>query len=409
MLTLERFTGLNNVLPPERLQPNRKTGATPLREAMNCDVGLTLELLRREGFTELSDVCHKNVHEADGFLLATSDGGDLVAIADGAGPEDAEVLYPSIGTARMWYRNWPDGRVAFSNGSICGLTAGTAATTTRWGVPNPASLGAVTPVAGDLFAGDYRIALTHVRLLDGVEGGPIYGTPFALSAGAGITLTGLPTLAGHKTRVYLSTHNGGVFYRAGETSGSTFAFTGKNEDLQVICETEHCYVAPAGILPAFWRGQAFVAQGSILLASRPTRPELFRLHQDYFKFSGDITMVETVDAGIFVGTTKELAFLRYQGGEGRALADQFSYTQLLAESVVLGSGVRVPGRYLKRGDGSAGEGDCMACIAGGFITAGYQDGAAAVLQPDFKITASEVSATWRKRTGEIPQYIAIPQ
>lgn len=408
MLTLERFTGLNNVLPPERLQPNRKTGATPLVEAMNCDIGLTLELLRREGFTELSDTCHKNVHEGPGFLLATSDGGDLVAIADGDTPEDAEVLYPSMGTARMWYRNWPDGRVAFSNGSICGLTAGTAATTTRWGVPNPASLGAVTPVSGDLFAGDYRIALTHIRLLDGVEGGPIYGTPFTLSAGSGVTLTGLPTLAGHKTRVYLSTHNGGAFFLAGETAGSTFAFTGKNEDLQVPCETEHCYPAPAGILPAFWRGQAFVAQGSILLASRPTRPGLFRLYQDYFKFSGEITMIESVDAGLFVGTTKELAFLRYQGGQG-PIADQFSKTQLLAEAVVLGSGVQVPGRELIRGDGLAGDGACMLCIAGGFITAGYQDGAAAVVQPNYKITATEVAATWRKRSGEIPQYIAIPQ
>ena len=44
MLTFAKFSGINNVLPPERLVPAPKTGVTPLATATNVDVGLDGEL-----------------------------------------------------------------------------------------------------------------------------------------------------------------------------------------------------------------------------------------------------------------------------------------------------------------------------------------------------------------------------
>ena len=74
MLTFEKFSGINNVLPSHRLGDDALTAAT------NVDIGLTGELSRRAGYAETLGTCHKNLHQADGLLLATVDGGDLVAL-----------------------------------------------------------------------------------------------------------------------------------------------------------------------------------------------------------------------------------------------------------------------------------------------------------------------------------------
>ena len=90
MLTFDKFTGINNVEPAYRL------GKTDLAAALDVEVGLTRELRRRDGYTVASEQCHKNLHQADGFMLATS-GGQLVR-TDG---DTLEVLHPSLGNERL--------------------------------------------------------------------------------------------------------------------------------------------------------------------------------------------------------------------------------------------------------------------------------------------------------------------
>ncbi len=396
MLTLKRFTGINNVTHPERLVHDPKTGTAPLVEAMNVDIDNSGEVERRAGFSTVVATCHKNLWQANGFQLATVDG-DLKAIAPG-GAET--MIYPALGVDRVWYTNWPDGRTTFSNGLICGITDGAARTS--WGVPIPASLGAAAEVAGSLFAGKYRYRLTHVRISDGLEGGPIYSAPFDIAAG-GLVLTGLPLLDGHTTNVYLTSHNDDTAYLAGNTAGSTFAFTAANDTLVQPCKTDFMAPAPAGILTAFWRGRALTAVGNVLYASKPHQWELFDLARDFKALPDPITLIQPVQNGIFVGTTAKLAFLAGDNFDGLV------YHSRVPGAVALGSGVTVPGKHLKRGDGSAGEGDCMVCIAGGILTAGYGDGGIAALSEGvYQTAATEVAATFRIQGG-IPQYLAIPQ
>ena len=130
MLTFDKFTGINNVLPTERLKP------TELQQATNVDIGLDGEVRRRSGYSVVDPTCHKNLHKGDGFMLATCNG-DLKA-AGGA------TLYPSLGVDRVWYCNLPDGRTTFSNGLINGITDGT--TVSGWGIPVPETIGTVTPI-----------------------------------------------------------------------------------------------------------------------------------------------------------------------------------------------------------------------------------------------------------------------
>jgi hypothetical protein len=396
MLKIEKFTGLNNVDTPEKL------GAGDLQRATNVDIGNARELMRRQGYSVLSEVCHKNVWDADGFQLATRDGGDLVAIADGDDPEDAVVLYPSLGVDRVWYCNLPDGRTTFSNGLINGIASATAAT--KWGVPVPSSIGTGEDASGSLFAGDYRWALTHVRTSDGLEGGPLYSAPIEIPANGAIVLSDLPVLAGHSINVYLTGHDGAEFYYAGNTAISMFSFSGPNKNLVRKCETEFCRPAPVGTVTALWRNRALVAVGPVLYASRPGRFELFNLLKDFKQFSADITLIQPVQGGVFVGTEKELVFLAGEQFDSLAL----NRSSTIAGRVVLGSGVTVPGHLIGVGKGR-GEGDCMVCIANGYLVAGLASGAVVPLtEGRYHTEVTEVAATFRVRDG-IPQYIAIEQ
>ena len=389
MLKFENFSGINNVLPPERLAD----GA--LAAAVNVDVGLTGEVRRRAGFTLRADGCHKNVHQGDGFLLATRDGGELVSIVG----DTVTSLHPALGVSRVWYCNLPDGRTTFSNGLINGITDG--ASITSFGVPVPESIGGLTPVSGDLHPGDYQYQLTYVRLSDGLEGGPAYSNPTAIPDG-GVLLTDLPALDGHKINVYLTGANGEHAYLAGSTTGEAFSYLGKNDALVLPCRTDHFSPAPIGTITAFWRGRVLVAQGSVLWASRTNAWESFDLRRDFKQFSAPITLIQPVDGGIFVGTEKELTFL--SGTE----FDKLTYVCVVDGPTVLGSGVAVRGELVQRGQGT-GQGAAMLCIAGRGIVAGFSDGGIVrMTEGRYATDVTEVAATFRM-VGGAPQYLAVPQ
>lgn len=385
MLTFSKFTGINNVLPTERLKP------TELAVAMNVDLGLDGEVTRRAGYTVVDPTCHKNLHQGDGFMLATCNG-DLKAVG-------GATLYPSLGVDRVWYCNLPDGRTTFSNGLINGITDG--ATTTGWGIPLPTGLGALTPINGDLFPGDYQYMLTYVRLADGLEGAPEYSNPIAVPDG-GVFLSGLPLLAGYKINVYLSSHNDDQGYLAGSTLNGTFSFIGQNDALTLPCRTSNLYPAPVGTVTAFWRGRVLVANGDTLWASRPHQYELFDLRRDFKAFAKPITLIQPTDDGLYVGTEDMLYFLA--GTE----FDKLQMVQVLRGSVVLGSGVMVSGELIQIGQG-VGQGQAMICIADKGIVAGFNGGQIVKLtEGRYETEATEVWATFRKING-VPQYVAAEQ
>lgn len=393
MLKFDKFSGINNVLPPERLVKDAAM-RTPLAVASNVDIGLSGELLRRGGFAQASSVCHKNVWEANGFVLATRDGGDLVNVTTNT------VLYPSLGVARVWYVNLPDGRTAFSNGAISGVTDG--ATLTPWGVPVPLTLGAFSDVAGALFPGQYQWQLTYRRTADGLEGGPLYANDPVTIAAGGFQLTGLPVMDGYSINVYLTSNGGEDAFLAGNTATDTFSYTGANDQLVQRCLTEFCFPPPAGTLCTMFGARAVVALGNVLYASLPARYELFDMEKDFIQFSSPVTLIEQVDDGLYVGTQDELAFL-----EGRAL-DKLVYHKVANGGTVLGSGVQVRGELVLHGD-DFGKGRAMMCIADKVVVAGFSGGdVVRMTEGRYTTNVTEVAATFRV-VRDIPQYIAIPQ
>lgn len=382
MLTIKSFAGINNVLPSVRLPDSAQAVAT------NVDFGLSGEVSRRGGFAKTADDCHESIHQGDGFMLAVQDG-DLFAVG---GP----LLYQSLGNSRVWYCNLPDGRAAFSNGFINGVTDG--ASLTKWGNPVPASVGAVTDIDGDLFPGEYRYALSYVRKSDGLEGGVIHSAPFQVSGG-GVFLSGLPVEPGYSINVYLTSQHGGSFYLAGNATGGVFSFTGSNDSLVLPCKVESVSAAPVGTVMALWHGRVLIACGNVLNASLPFRHEQFDLERDFKQFTAPITLIQPVDDGLYVGTTSALYFL------AGSSFDNLAMSQVLEAPVVLGSGVCAPGELIVVGDGK-GSGTAMLCIADKGIVAGFNGGQIVKLtEGTYETLATEVFASFRK-VGGIPQYMA---
>lgn len=390
MLTFEKFSGINNVLPQERM------GESDLVKATNVDIGLSGELRRRGGFALLSGQCHKNLHQADGYMLATLDGHDLIAIhPDGS----RVVVQPALGPDRVRYCNLPGGRTVFSNGLICGMTTGGPAV--PWGVPVPEHAGEAMGIAGELAKGLYQYRISYTRLSDGLEGAPLSAAPLQLDDG-GLFLSGLPVLEGHAINVYLSGHGGEGAYLAGQTQTSMFSHIGSNSALTVPCRTVGLAPAPVGTLMAFWRSRVLVAQGTVLWASMPGAWHLFDLRRDFKQFTAPITLVQPVDDGVYVGTEQELAFL------GGVEFDKLAYQRAMPGRVVLGSGVAVPGDKVMVGN-TVGSGNAMLCIADGGAAAGFNGGQVVRLtEGRYRTDAAEVAATFRVLDG-IPQYMAAVQ
>lgn len=388
MLTFESFAGINNVLPPHRLE------GSDLLAATNVDIGLTGEVLRRGGFAKASDLCHKNLHQAEGFMLATC-GPELTAIhPDGA----RHVIHSALGPGRVWYCNLPDGRTTYTNGLIQGVTDGFAGLDRS--VPTPATLGAPDMALGLLYPGNYRYHLTHVRLSDRIEGPAISSEPIHIGNG-GLRLDGLPELDGCALNVYLSSQDGEGAFLAGVAVGGSFEYGGSNAALVLPCRTLGAQPFPMGTITAFWRGRVLVAQGNVLWASRASAPHLADW-RDFKQFPGEITAIQPVDDGVYVGTTQDLVWL------GGATWDGLSYAPTRRGPVVLGSGVSAPGDRIKLGDG-AGGGSAMLCIAGGEVVAGFSGGQTSRLTANrYRTAATEVCAMFRE-VGSIPQYMAVPQ
>lgn len=386
MLTFKGFTGINNVQDEIRLK------ASDLLDAQNVDIGLNGEISRRDGYTQLSMECHRNLWQAPGFLLATTHEG-LVSITDAG----TQLLMAGVGGERVWYTDLPDGRVVFSMRHGRGITDGV----TAWPleVSAPQSLGAVDFAFGQLPVGMYRYGLTYTRDTDRAESPLQISEPVLLDKG-GLRLDALPLRAGHSLNVYLSEHDGSQLYLAGTATTDVFEFTGQPSDLVLAARTQGAQALPDGTLVAFWRGRLLLAQGNVLWASRPMAQHLAEW-RDFKALPAEITALCPVDNGIYVGTAHDLVFL---GGD---TFDGLQYSATQRGPVVLGSGVRAPGHQLMLGDG-AGAGTAMVCIAGGEVVAGFNSGQTFSLTDNrYKSAAREVSAVFRV-TKEIPQYVAVP-
>ena len=275
----DQFLGANNIAKPERLPE----GA--VADAVNFDftVGGKAEL--RTGFTRIRDGEMRALF-ALGDSLVIADGDRLVHLKDGY-----EQVLATLGSgpvagiehAGRLYLNTLSESLVLDGSSV-----------RDWGVQRPAfdvALG-----AGSLSAGLYKVAVT--TLVDGVESGVV---PMVISApdGASIHVT-LPA-QGHNT-VYCSAPNGLTLYRQAVALGS-YRITSVDDDSERL-ETAGLDRFPFCESLESHKGYVVGSQGRLLFYTEPMRPHLHNPETGYLQFPAPITLIASVNEGLYVCADK---------------------------------------------------------------------------------------------------------
>lgn len=371
MLSLSRFRGVNNVAPPESIEPEELT------EATNFDVLPDGTLIRREGFARIASGPFSNVFDTGTYLLALRCQ-ELVAVREGV----ITVLHTSFYAPKIWYCKLPNGTVLCSNGLSFVVTDGL--TARSLGPRLPDSAGAYSEIPGKLASGSYRYCVTQISA-NGGESSPRFSDEITLTLG-GLVITGVIPDEGCRLRLYLTAPSGEQYFLAAESDASgVLQFVGDTTDLNIPLRTADYAPTPPGGHICVWRGRLLTAQKNVLWASLPFSHALCDITRDYKQFEGEITGVAPTNRGVIVGTS---------AGAYYAVGDRFEtllLRKLSNEPVVLGSVVAVDPGALSPAISDSKSGALM--IVGHDIAFVSEDGELKrFLQNRFRFSATSVRA-----------------
>lgn len=309
------------------------------RDAVNVDFDSSGGFRSRDGFTLALALpgAHSLWGSADGTfgLLAQDDKLRRVIVQAGQ-PLTAVVLQGLTRSERMSYHEH-GGEVFFTNSHQLGVITRTAAR--LLGLPVPPAPALARSIVGLLPAGRYSAAVSYVAP-SGEESGLSELSDIELSAAGGLALSTQP-VAGLRLRVYLTPLNGDILYQAAELpAGAGSAILGSYQPGKAA-DNQFLRPMPAGATVRAYNGRIVVAQGPTLTFSRPFRYGLTDPRHDFVQFSADVTMVEPVRAGLFVGLATGQVYFLAGGGPS-----DFGQALVSTTGVVPWASTVMPAAYL---------------------------------------------------------------
>ncbi len=328
-VNLEAFSGLNNVLPPER------TEVKYLKTAMNVDIDKTGGIRKRKGYS-LEDSGDYHSLWADGSSCFAVKDGDLVRIRS---DYSTEVLVSGVGTLPVKFEKIDD-KVYYTSSAFTGVIDSDGRRNFGISAPNPRPH--LTASTGILSKGTYQVALTYVAA-DGRESGAGLAQMIDVGDNSGIALSGIATSADatvDRVRVYCSTPNGEMLYLVEELPHPTSTFTIFNvHDGMTPLQSFNVFEAPRGHIIRYAHGRVLIAEDNILWYSEPFAYEWWKPHSNHYVFEERITAVMPTEGGCWVASDK----LYYLIGK-----DFSSVKRKEVEPVksVEGSDVKIIGSYI---------------------------------------------------------------
>lgn len=301
----DRFRGVNNRLPPDRLRPlgDREAGVF-VPDAVNVDLTDAGTFQRRPGATRVGDDtnCRGLFSAGEHGYYAT---GDQLKMLDPGGSSRQIATLPSSYTP-VAFTKTPRGVVMSDNYGLHLLRG-----------PNisplapPAPLSVPTPIvvadAGGLEAGAYGFLFMAVDA-DGVRSRPTFPTYVQTQAGAAVSVV----LQAHDLDllVFVSAPNGEVFYHqgtipAGQTS---FAVTRHQPAGEPFVYRVLERTPPGGVM-GYFKGRLLSASGPMLYYSEPFSLGLYRPDRNFISFDEPVTLLASIDEGLWVCTTRDTFFL----------------------------------------------------------------------------------------------------
>ena len=194
----------------------------------------------------------------------------------------------------------------------------------------------VTKVGGSLPPGDWALAISYLRA--NVESALSPAVMVHVKAGGlQVQLPQPFDTSIDGVRLYVSTHQGGVFYAAGDHMTAGVVTLPSQPARGVAASAHHLEPMPGGRYLSLWRGRLVVARGRTLHFSEPLNYHLHDPLHGFVQLPQRITFVTPVDAGLWVGQVTGVVFLR--GATLSELALEFKGSQ----APVTGSASIMPG------------------------------------------------------------------
>ncbi len=339
-----KFTGINNVLPPERL-PHQA-----LRGAVNVDIDQSGRSRRRKGFTKL--LSGTNIHSiwSNGETMLYAEGNELKDFSGGVIRSDLTI------DSRVSYVDVA-GQIYYTDGQVTGIYS--KGVNRLWGIPVPQapvvaySMGAYSP-------GRYQIVLTNVDSSGRESGASLPTTRLAtISASFNVSWPVSP----YAKRVYLS--SGSVFYQVASVKAGTTSIELSGIIGSVPLRTQFLAPPLPGNLLCYHYGRIYVATGEILWYSEPGSFEHFKRSTNFLAFESDITMVGSVLDGLFVSAGKTY----WLPGTDPASMQRI---EKAAYSAILGTMVKAPSDLI--GPSGVGFGESLFWASRKGLCLGAQDG-----------------------------------
>ena len=332
---ITKFSGLNNVLPPER------TPIDFLKEASNIDIDKSGGVHKRPGYTlKLLGDFHSVWGEYQNFLAVKDN--QLVRIRDDF---TVQALSSFNSRSTLSYTSI-DGSsdVFFVSEHLNGHIVGDSVTPFGIQAPTPPLVSEVSGGGSQLTEGTYQIALTFVDG-NGEESGSELASTIAISGGSSLLLQNIkasPEATVSGIKIYCSMPNGDILYNLVTVPNADTQFTiGEVHSLGVTpLKSFNMKPAPLGSIVRYYKGQLYVAKDNILWYSSPFSMKWFNLQSDFFVMENKITEVMPVESGIWIGTERGLYYL---SGDS---PNTMKLTLLEPVAVVGGTGVKIIGAYL---------------------------------------------------------------
>jgi|GEM_PF-7016362 len=363
-MRIANFTGLNTIDNP------LDVGLQGLTSIKNLDIDNKGKLSTREGFTK---ILNKSLVAMSGNLVLCSNN-ELLRINDDG---SIETLASDITGNTLSCVNVA-GNTYFTTGNFNGVVTGSSVRNAGLDAP----LFQVQTGLGNLPAGDYLIAVTSVAE-DGRESGSNPAQKITVGDNASIFISVLLPYGADNANIYASGQNGEeLFYQATATN---LTITGVDALLNSgePINREYQTPMPIGRLIEEYSGHLLIADNEFLYFSQPLDYELFDALNNIIPLDSAITMIKSVETGVFISTSSEILFAT---GE---TPDKWIIKQVYNSGAFYNSAATISATLI--GDGSIGKSVIFTTQKG--ICIGTQDG---IVQ-----NISERKIKLRNHTGDV--------
>lgn len=317
-LPIGPFRGINNRLPDFSMATEEGYW---LREADNVEIDNAGRVRRRA-----ASVLVQAMTGAHSLYMLTETTGYVVrgaAIYSITLPTYAETLVKVLTSDALVSWLPYSGSLYYSNGVDSGRIAG--GTFYPWALPTPAAP-SVTPIAGALFAGQYKVAVSYANATTGEEGGisPATNHVLATDGALRIVLPGAAAGATH-VNVYVSTVNG-----ANPFLQTTVVAATASVDITAMVvgrDAVERYEAPLppGSILFLFNGQLCSVSGADVFYGIPYRPGYYLPAEGVIPFPEAVSVAVPNQGGVYVAADKTYFLAGAQLGADLVVRDALPY------------------------------------------------------------------------------------